>query len=168
MWYAMVFSVMLAVAGYYSGSVSHFDDRAVAARNLAESMGVYRQMLICYATANPTATGSVTLGKLMPYFPIGYTKTSAQLWRNYIDSNGILYVYPAQSLALSITDELVALSQNSVLVGEAGNDGKLHAPANLPSLDSVPPIAGNRSNDISLPPEAAISAGLPLWLAFRN
>lgn len=169
MWYAMVFSVMLAVAGYYSGSAPLVDEQAAAARNLATSMAIYRQLLIAYATAHPSATArNVPLAQLTAYFPLGYTQESAQLWRNYVDSDGILYVYPARALALSITNELVALSQNSVLVGDAGIDGNLHAPANLASFDSLPPAVGHTSTDIPLPPGAAISAGLPVWLAFRN
>lgn len=168
MWYASVLFVMVAVAGYYSGSVPAVDDRAATARNLAESMGVYRQSLINYATNQRPVSGSVTLAQLRAYFPLGYTQESAKMWRNYVDKNGVLYVYPARSLLFPITDELVTLSQNSVLVGDAGSDGKLHAPANLPTFDSLPPPKGKSSHDIPLPPEAGITAGLPVWLGFRN
>jgi hypothetical protein len=186
MWNVVILSAMVAVAGYYTLSDQRIlpNPEYVVARNLAASMGIYRQAVINYssAPANRAVTGPVDPSG---FFPTGYTAEVPSLWSNYIDPNGTIYVFrnPNKALPVNITAEIVSLSQNSVLAGEAGaTDNKLHAPA-----DVATPVGWvndvNNTQDIPLAtdyhgappipltPSSAtpiVPPGSPVWLAYRN
>ncbi|MGZ3236655.1 MAG: type IV pilus biogenesis protein PilM [Burkholderiaceae bacterium] len=182
MWNIMVLTLMASLAGYYSLNDEKIlpDQQVAVARNLAVSMGTYRQAVINYATANPTATGQVTIPAA--YLPTGYTTAQAGLWTNFIDPNGTIYIYPAAALPVNITAEIISLSQNSVLVGEAGaSDNMLHAPAdrptpagwaNDPKSHNIPlALDYTGAPNIALTPSQPtpiVPAGSTVWLAYRN
>lgn len=182
MWNIMMLSAMLAFAGYYTLADLRIlpEPQSVAAKNLAASMGTYRQAVINYASANPAVTGQSV--DPSAYFPIGYTSEDASRWSNYVEPDGTIYVFrdPNQALPLNITAEIVSLSQNSVLAGEAGAaDNLLHAPADV----ATPAGWTNNGQDIPLAPDyhgaprialtpstatLIVPPGSPVWLAYRN
>lgn len=182
MWNVLILSAMLALAGYYTLSDLQIlpDPEYVAARNLAASMGMYRQAVINYSTANPAVTGQSV--DPSAYFPTGYTTEAASQWSNYVEPDGTIYVFrdPIKALPLNITAEIVSLSQNSVLAGESGaTDNMLHAPA-----DVATPVGWvNNGHDIPLATDYHVASripltpssttpivppGSPVWLAYRN
>lgn len=182
MWNILILSAMVAVAGYYTLSDLRIlpNPEYVAARNLAASMGVYRQAVINYSTVNRAVTGQTV--NPSAYFPTGYTAEAASQWSNYVEPDGTIYVFrnPDKALPVNITAELVSLSQNSVLAGESGaTDNMLHAPA-----DIATPVGWVNNNQdiplatdyhgasrIPLTPSAAaliVPRSSPVWLAYPN
>ena len=178
MWQIVILTVMISLTGYYS----LIDQKIVPnaqdanARNLATSMGVYRQAVVNYSsdTAHRTKVGVVDPSEK---FPAGYTAASAAFWNNYIEADGTIYVFPAAPLPVNITSEIVALSQNSILAGESNSTrDALIAPADIatPSKwennEKDIPLAKDYlgSTPIPLPLAAAIPSNSPVWLAHRN
>lgn len=181
MWNVFILSAMLALAGYYTLSDLRIlpDHERVAAENLAASMGTYRQAVINFSTANPGVTGQTV--NPSAYFPTGYTAEAASQWSNYIEPDGTIYVFrnPDIELPVNITDEIVRLSQNSVLAGESGADNLLHAPADVATPAGwvnngydIPRATDYQvTSRIPLTPSSAtriVPAGSPVWLAYRN
>ncbi|MFZ6774450.1 type IV pilus biogenesis protein PilM [Undibacterium sp. SXout7W] len=182
MWNVLALTTMLSLVGYYNLSEYRIlpnPDR-VAARNLAASMGTYRQAVINYSTANPTDTGHSV--DPAAFFPTGYTVAAASIWSNYIEPDGTIYIYPnpAKPLPVNITAEIVSLSQNSVLAGESGaTDNMLHAPADIATpIDHI-----NNNQDIPMAEDYHVTSlipltpststlivppGSPVWLAYKN
>ena len=167
MWNVAMLTIMLSLVGYYS----MIDQRVVpnaqdaVARNLAGSMGTYRQAVIDYCTAYFLTYGvSVPTGLIENSaltLPTGYTTELASRWKNYIDGSGTIYIFPSTTLPVNITGEVVRLSQNSVLAGEAGSDGTLHAPADLATpISYVPP--STPTQDIPLAPDYHPTTRIPL------
>jgi len=170
---------MISLTGYYS----LVDEKVVPiaqdvnARNLATSMGVYRQAVINYASDKTHSTEINMSVNPSEKFPTGYTTSSAALWTNYVDGNGIIYIFPAAPLPVNITSEIVALSQNSILAGESNSTGDAliapadpHPPRRWINNDQDIPLAKDYlgSTPIPLPPAAAIPANSAIWLALRN
>lgn len=182
MWNIFMLTAMLGIAGYYTVSDLQVlpDPQQVSARNLAASMGAYRQAVINYATANPAVTGQTV--DPSAYFPTGYTAQTASQWSNYIEPDGTITIFrePTRPLPVNITAEIVSLSQNSVLAGESGaSDNMLHAPADI----ATPAGWVNNGQDIPLATDYLGASRIPLtpsttllivprsspvWMAYRN
>lgn len=187
MWNAMVLTVMMSVAGYYAmtGQERMMTAEQSQTVNLADDMAVYRQLVVNYFTANPgfTRNAAVPSGDLT--VPDWVKPLNIARWSNYIDGDGTIYIFAAAPLPVSITSDIVKLSRNSVLAGEAvaaaGGALHLHAPADMDTQTTPRAIAGRgdlsgllEATDygahapIALPPDAGIQAGSPVWLASRN
>lgn len=178
----LILSAMLAFAGFYTLSDLRLQPNSeyVAARTLATSMGIYRQAVINYSTANPEVTGCTV--DPSAFYPTGYTTQAAVQWSNYVEPDGTIYIFraPNKMLPVNITAEIVSLSQNSVLAGESGtSDNMLHAPADI----ATPTGWVNKEKDIPLATDYHVESripltpstatlivprGSPVWLAYRN
>jgi hypothetical protein len=187
MWNILILTAMLAVAGYFSMVDQKYvvNSEASTSVGLANGMAFYRQAVINYYTNNPGASVNTSVGELTlqssNYFPYGANAPLlTSQWNNYIDTNHIIYIYEAAPMTVNIVSNIVTLSQNSVLAGQAVMNGttlELYAPADIatapPStfgLSSGIPEAmdyGGHS-PIPLPVGAAIPVGSPVWLASAN
>jgi hypothetical protein len=156
MWMIWILMIMTSIAGYYSLSdqISSPPPESMKSADLAGSMAIYRAAVLRYATANPSFTGTVADSNLS--FPTWYRPLSPPLWTNYIAADGTIVIYASSLPPMTITSEIVSLSRNSVLAGQAN--------AATHTLDS--PVFGN--NQIPLPAGLSIPNGSPVWLAKRN
>ncbi|CDG82343.1 type IV pilus biogenesis protein PilM [Janthinobacterium agaricidamnosum] len=159
----VVLTLMMSLAGYYGTRHPEHsvDNVAQVAQSgaLAAGMASYRDALIAYFASHPGQTGSVTqqaliAAKVLPsWSPLA--GAAAPLWNNYRTPDGILYIYAGAALPHNITAELLALSNNSVLVGGFGSGTSSFAPA----LGGMTTIAR---------PPVTIPQGSPVWLAILN
>ncbi len=164
MWSITVFVVMTALAGVYMlpAERSEMAVQDLKARELAESMGVYRQAVVAYFSASDVTDTSVDIDTLkgagmVPTWSTLYTNSAATIWKNYRDSAGVIYVYPATLPSANITSELLKLSQYSLTVGIYRNsDGSLYSPVDGARI-TLTSLGG-----VSIPDTA------PVWMAARN
>ena len=181
MWSTAVIFVFLALGAYYFNTEQAIlpGPEVAAARKYAESMATYRQALINFSTRYPGVTGAVPhqsvggLAGIDGFFPTGYGQDLAAQWANYIDAEGIIYVYPASEVKIRFTEEIVRLSRNSVVAGEVAADHTLHAPADvaspaLPNYSPQIPLPGDYHPGAAILVPAFIPVGYPVWLAHRN
>ncbi|WP_211474764.1 type IV pilus biogenesis protein PilM [Collimonas humicola] len=171
MWGVLMLVCMLSVAGYYSmaGQENLIASENSVAANLAINMAVYRQAVIDYSSANPAALAtSVASGALS--LPSWGIPSALSRWDNYIDRNGVIYVFTRMKLPVNITADIVSLSRNSVLAGEAAATAAGSLYLNAPADIAVTPLAAQQAprQVILLPAPAAIPVGSPVWLASRN
>lgn len=187
MWNILVITVILSVCGYYSmtGEQRLDESGKGTALSIAVDMEMYRQAVVNYHEINPNASlnASVPAATLVASGAFPNWANSASLcsqWNNFIDGNGTVYIYQKSSLPVNITMNIVALSQNSVLAGQAVSSGGqlvLYAPADM---GTAPPSTLSQSSGIPeasdygahtpivLPAAAAIPVGSPVWLATPN
>lgn len=164
MWSAIVVMVMAALAGFYMlpAERSHIAVQNLQARELAESMGIYRQAVVAYFSDNDVLDTSVHIDTLkssdkLPTWSTLYTRSATSIWRNYRDCNGVIYIYPATLAAPNIVSELLTLSRNSMTVAiYRASDHSLYSPAD-----------GTRVALVSLG-AATIPDMAPVWLAARD
>jgi type II secretory pathway pseudopilin PulG len=161
MWALAVTVALAAVTGVYmlpaQRSLMAVQDQN--ARELAESMGLYRQAVVAYFSANNSTLTSVQLTSLktagfIPTWSTLYTQSSTSIWANYRDSAGNIFIYPTTLPSTSITSELLALSQNAVTVGVyRASDRSVYSPADGTR------VSFSSLNNVSIPDAA------PVWLA---
>lgn len=183
MWNIVVLIIMISVGGYYALVDQQYvvtTERNRGAQ-LANDMGVYRQLVVSYFSADPELKNlSASISDLNGVKPDWIRSETLTRWNNYIDSRGVIYIFGVAPLPVNITADIVALSQNSVLAGEARLTGgalRLFAPADRSTIDSVPvtgrgelaevleAIDYGEHAPINLPVAAAIPTGSPVWLA---
>lgn len=182
MWNILVFTVILSVCGYYSmASQQRLDaSEKSTAYSLAMDMETYRDAVVQYYANNPGAplNVSVPAATLTASGVFPSWANSASLcgqWNNYIDGNKMIYIYQLRQPAVNITLSIVALSQNSVLAGQAvysGGQLTLYAPADIAtappstlSQSSGIPEATDYGTHAPIVLPAAIPVGSPVWLA---
>jgi hypothetical protein len=164
MWAITMVVVMAALTGVYMlpPERSAMAVRDLTARELAESMGVYRQSVVKYFSANNVTNTSISIDTLkstgvVPTWSTLYTQSSTAIWANYRNSAGVIYIYPATMPSVNITSELMKLSQYSLTVGlYRASDNSVYSP-----------VDGTRVTHASL---AAVSIpdNAPVWMAARH
>jgi|GEM_PF-959320 len=187
MWNILVLTILLSICGYYSiESQQKFDTtERNSALSIAVGMATYRQAVVNYYSQNPdaplnTGASAATLSASGVFPSWANSASLCSQWNNFIDGNKMIYIYQQQPPAFNITSNIVALSQNSVLAGQAIDSGgqlTLYAPADIstapPSTLSqssgIPEAADYGKHDpIVLPAAAGIPVGSPVWLATPN
>jgi PilM len=166
MWHILLLAIFVSITGYYSLSDQQQVNTAQGyqADHLAENMGTYRASIVDYCMQNP-GLRNISISKTAlraGIVPSWLPDTALEQWGNYIDVNGMIYIYPASPLPRNITSAVVALSKNSILVGEMKT-----APDGIPTLYS--PLHGKPPMPIKMataPP--AILEGSLVWLASAN
>ncbi len=137
MWSAVIVFVMAALSGFYMmpAERSRIAVENLAAREQAESMGLYRQAVVAYFTAHDVTNTGVGMADLksagvLPAWSALSTRPAAAIWSNYRDSAGVIYIYAAKPAAPNIVSEVMKLSHNSLSVGiYRASDHSLYAPA---------------------------------------
>lgn len=164
MWNMFIVAAMAALTGVYMlpAERSQITIQNQQARELAETMGIYRQAVVAYFSANNVTNTSVSINTLknagmLPTWSILYTSSTTSIWANYRDSSGVIYIYPATTPSLNIVSELLKLSQNSMNVGiYRASDNSLYSP-----LDGIRVTLGSLG-------AASIPDSAPVWIAARN
>jgi hypothetical protein len=164
MWSAIVVAVMAALTGFYMlpAERSYIAMKNLQARELAESMGVYRQAVVAYFSANDMTNTSVDIDTLkaagmVPTWSMLYTSSDTSIWANYRDSSGVIYIYPATLTSTNIVSEVLKLSRNSMTVGiYRASDHSLYSP-----VDGTRVVL-NSLGGVSIPDTA------PVWMAARH
>jgi hypothetical protein len=164
MWGVIVVFIMAALTGFYMlpAEKGRIVVEQQQARELAESMALYRRAVASYFSANDVTNASVGIDTLkasgvVPAWSTLYTRSAAVIWANYRDGAGNIYIYPATPAPRNIVGEVLALSGNSMTVGiYRASDQTLYAPAD-----------GTRVTLASLG-AAAIPDGALVWLAARE
>jgi hypothetical protein len=162
MWGLIVALVLIAAGGWYSSSSSQ--SLAVVQSNLgkevAVGMALYRQAVIDYFSAHDLRGTSVSLDTLkasnvLPSWSLLYQKSDQQVWENFRDQNGTIYIYAISLPTVDILAEINALSQNSVMVG-VYRQGKS-------TLQSG--IFGDTGIPVTALAARGIPDGAPMWIA---
>lgn len=164
MWSAIVVFVMAALTGFYMmpAERTRMAVQKQEAREVAESMAIYRQAVVAYFKANDVTDTSVDIATLnasgaVPAWSKLSTSPATVTWANYRDATGVIYIYPANAAPANIVSEVLKLSRNALTVGiYRAADQSLYSPAD-----------GSR---VTLP--SAGGAGIPdaalVWLAARD
>jgi len=185
MWNIIVLTAMLSLVGYYATRDQQYVTRTgtqASANGLAEDMAIYRQAVIAYYSANPGApsnagagTSELTGAGVFPAW--ADAPLLCAQWRNYIDENRMIFIYAAGPLSTDIVANIVSMSGNSVLVGQAQTSGTrlvLYAPADIPTAavtqtTQIPAATDYGAHpSIVLPAGAGIPVGSPVWLFQTN
>ncbi|RJF92128.1 type IV pilus biogenesis protein PilM [Noviherbaspirillum saxi] len=151
MWAIWILFAIGSVAGYFTVARDVQDTVQVQARaeDLAMNMGVYRAALVRYVAAHPGVNGVVQDSSIG--LPSWYVRHP--LWSNHV-AGGKITVYASAIPPVNITREIVRLSQNSMLAGEANaGAGTLHSP-----------IFG----DTNIPLPSIVPDRAPVWIATIN
>jgi hypothetical protein len=164
MWAIAMVVAMAALTGIYMlpAERSAMAVQDLTARELAESMSVYRQSVVKYFMANNVTDTSISIDALknmgmIPTWSTLYTQSSSVIWANYRDSAGVIYIYPTTMPSVNITSELKKLSQYSLNVGlYQASDNSLYSP-----------VDGTRVTHTSLA-SRSIPDNAPVWIAARN
>lgn len=163
----LVLAVFLALGAAAAGTrVPEREPEQVAlharAAGLAAAMASYRGAVAAWFDAHPAAAGSAPYQALLDEGLLpGWATLDAGQWGNYRDADGVIFVFPARALPVDIDAALLALSDNSPLVGrlQAGGAGQRQFVSLLGGMPGVPVPA-------AAPLPAA--SGAPLWLATHN
>ena len=137
MWSTVNVVVIAALTGSYMmpAERSRIAVDNLAAREQAESMGLYREAVVAWFAAHDVSSTSVASADLksahlLPEWSTLSTATASVPWTNYRDSAGVIYVFPATADSRNIVAEVMALSHNSLNVGiYRAADRSLYAPA---------------------------------------
>lgn len=164
MWQLVVLMVMTMLTGVYSlGEQERVAEvEQATAESIAGEMAVYREAVVAWFSQHPGQFQPVPIdtlrnNNLLPAWSTLRTNPAASIWANFRDADGLIYIYAATLPRVNITNEVVNLSQNSVLAGVfRTGDTTLHSP-----------VFGNTG--VKLPPAgAAIPNGSPVWIAMRR
>jgi len=160
MWNIVVITVMAALVGLYvlPSERNMNSMREMQAREMADSMGVYRQAVVRYFTATGKLDWSASMDELkdghyLPEWSSVYAQGDAAPWDNYRNADGIIFIYPKVLPETNIVPDLLALAHNSVTVTVyRAADNTLYSPGdNMPvTLD----LGGKPIPD-----------GAPVWMA---
>lgn len=163
MWNLLVITVLASMAGVYGnfGSQVLYGIERNDAREIAESMGLYREAVIQYYTANDLKNHSVELNmlkiaKLVPAWSTLYTRSDASIWRNYRAADGTIYVYATELPSMSIQSELARLSKNSYFAGVYRKNGK--------TLYS--PVFGDTGISLAVLANKSVPDNAPVWIGY--
>jgi hypothetical protein len=164
MWSVIIVAVMAALTGFYMlpAERSQLALENLQARELAESMGVYRQAVVAYFSANDVSNTSIGIDTLkaagvVPTWSTLYTRSDTSIWTNYRDSAGVIYIYPATLASTNIVSEVLKLSQNSMTFGiYRASDHSLYSPVDGTRV-TMTSLSG-----LSIPDTA------PVWMAARH
>lgn len=164
MWSLVIAAVMAALTGFYMmpAERSTMAEKNLEARELAESMGMYRQAVIAYFSAHNVTNTRVGIDTLksegmVPTWSTLYTRSATSIWASYRDSTGVIYIYPATPASTNIVSELLKLSQYSMSVGiYRASDHSLYSP-----VDGTRVVLASLGG-VSIPDTA------PVWMAARN
>lgn len=164
MWNLVIVAVMAALTGFYSLSPerSLMAEKTQEEREMAESMGIYRQAVIAYFTAHNVTNTSVGIETLkdegmLPAWSTLYTHSATSIWENYRDSAGVIYIYPSTLPPSNIVSPLLTLSRYSLNVGVyRASDNSLYSPVDGSRI-TLASLGG-----VSIPDTA------PVWMAASN
>lgn len=152
MWSVWILVAMISIAGYVAvgNEIRHpLEAGSSESADLAWSMGVYRGAVLAYARANPGFTGVVPDTALA--LPTWYRRDAR--WKNTVEGGRVI-VWASGRVSADLVSELVALSNDSLLVGTAdAASGRLVSV--LRGLTEVP-----------LP--AAVPHGAPVWVGWAS
>lgn len=165
MWSLVIVFVMAALTGFYAmpAERSRLATENQSARELAESMALYRQAVLAYYSAHQVNDPSVDIDTLkqsgvVPSWSTLSTRSASVIWANHRDGAGVIYIYPSVPAPRNIVAEVLKLSGNSMLVGVyRAADQSLYSPAD-----------GTRVALASPGPAAAIPDAALVWLAPRQ
>jgi hypothetical protein len=165
MWPILVVAIMMSLTGFYQ----LIDKDGMAAReqaradHIADSMAIYRDAVAAYFTMHPAQFASIDINELkasnaLPSWSTLYQDPATSIWRNYRDTDGVIYIYASSLPPVNISADIARLSENSLMAGQfRTGDTTLHSP-----------IYGDTG--IKLPPQAKapIPNGSPVWIAMRK
>lgn len=163
MWNIVVVTVMAALVGIYMlpSERNLSSARDMQAREMADSMGVYRQAVVRYFTATGKPEGSASMDELksggyLPEWSRLYAQGNDAPWDNYRNVEGIIYIYPKALPEINIVPDLLTLAHNSVTVTVyRAADKTLYSPGDN---QRFPHNLGGRP----------IPDGAPVWMAASN
>ncbi|HEY4542828.1 MAG TPA: hypothetical protein VIG66_10705 [Noviherbaspirillum sp.] len=161
MWNIVVVAVMAALTGFYMlpAEQSMSRNHELEARQMAISMGVYRQAVRAYYTANNgTLNYSVTVaelnaGNFLPEWSHLRALGENGPWANYRNAAGTVYVYPKELPTRNMLAELLDVAHRSVNVAVyRAADSSLYSPGDNQRFPH-PQTGGG------------IPDGAPVWIA---
>ncbi len=163
MFNVLIVAVMAALVAFYSARAPELD-RLIShtqSRNLAGDMAVYRQAVVAYFSI-PGKTGSSVApevlrdSNLLPsWSPLAQSGDGGGIWANHREADGTIFVYAAGATPPEMMADLLALSKNSMQVGQYHDDCACF----LPFL----PGAVNIGLPLNIIPN-----GSPIWIAHSN
>lgn len=165
MWNLLVITVLASMAGVYA----NFSEQALYsiarndAREIAETMGLYREAVIQYYTANDIKGHSVDLkvlktASLVPAWSTLYTRSEESIWGNYRAADGTIYVYAKALPTMNIQSELARLSRNSYMAGTYRNKGKI----------LFSPVFGDTGISLAVLADRNVPDNAPVWIGYRR
>lgn len=165
MWSLVVVTVLAAVTSVYA----NFSERAAPmvesskAREMAESMAVYREAVIQYYTANDLKNYSVSLSalktaKVIPTWSTLSTLNTDPIWSNYRDAGGTIYIYAIKLPTSNIQVELAQLSRKSYLVGTYNKSSNL----------LYSPVFGDTGISLAALASKSVPDKAPVWIGYRR
>ena len=159
MMHAFVLGLMVALLAAFGNTVRRADAAVVVVRgqDQASGMALYRDAVILYFTVNPAQFGRATAAQVSALLP--NWSTQGGWWGHYRGADGTIAVYALRAPDRTMIPDLLMLSQNSLLVGQF-NTGDTYFRPSMSNTASAIPMAQFST--------AAIPAGSPLWLAYRN
>lgn len=165
MWNIAIMVVMMALAGVYAtvDTKSASVIRDTNAAKLADSMAIYRTAVTQYFTANGSPPQSVDIDTLkaanvLPEWSSLYVQPATSIWANYMDAEGLIYIYAVSLPPPDVITHVLNLSHNSILAGVfRTGDTVLYSP-----------VFGDTNIRLPAPSEAQIPNGSPVWVAMRE
>ncbi len=165
MWNLLVIAVLASMAGVYA----NFTDHALGgiersdARETAESMGLYREAVIQYFTANDVKNFSVDMdalktSNLVPTWSTLSSRSDESIWANYRAADGTIYIYATELPPMNIYSDLADLSRNSYLVGMYKKSGKV----------LFSPVFGDTGISLAALASKHVPDKAPVWIGYRR
>jgi hypothetical protein len=165
MWNLFIITVLASLTGMYVNS----GERVISvverneAKEMAESMALYREAVVQYYTANDITKHSVGLevlktANLVPAWSTLYTRSAESIWANYRAADGTIYVYAERPPTINIQAELARLSRNSYLVGVYQKKGKI----------LYSPVFGDTGISLAALASKAVQDNAPVWIGYRR
>lgn len=181
MWQTMILTAMVAMISYYSieQAIATPAPAPALSSDLAKNMATYRQTVLDYLHSQHNFQGTyvpeeIIRAQLPSWYVVPQNAQSSLPWGNQICTDGTVVVFATQPLPISITNDLLKLSKNSVNVGESIGGAFIYSPAldaklQKPSTDSTSAATDNTAtNIITLSGCAPITAGRPVWITKLN
>jgi hypothetical protein len=162
MFNVLIVAVMAALVAFYSARAPELD-RLIShtqSRNLAGDMAVYRQAVVQYFSIPGNGGSSVAPdvlkdANLLPTWSPLAESGDGGIWANHRMADGTIFVYAASATPVEMMADLLALSKNSMQVGQYDDDCACFKPF-IPG-----PV------NIGLPLNI-ITNGSPVWIAHSN
>jgi hypothetical protein len=168
MWSFVVVAIVFGLTGVYTVANEQAITRVESRKAMtqAENMAVYREAVIQYFTDNDDKKVEAPFASVKSYLPAWslMKDETDPIWANWRDNKGVIYVYPKRPLGVDILKELLALSQNSHLVGAYAEKDKGNKASLLSPLVDVVEFTLDELKHAKNP----VPPNAPVWIGYRK